>query len=251
MIALAGLAHLPRGVLLGLGLVITLGHNLLDPISFAPGEPGHGVWAVLHDRGYLELPWGGRARTSYPLLPWIGVISLGYALGPWFTRGVDAAWRRRRLLLTGAAGVGLFLVLRLLNVYGETRPWRPGDTGLATVMSFLNLTKYPPSADFLALTLGAGVLLLALLERAPAAFTRVLATYGSAPLFFYILHLYLLHALSRGVSAAGGHGESLARLPGVASLWGVAALVAVPCGFACRAFADLKRRSDAAWLRYL
>ncbi|MEG1030024.1 MAG: heparan-alpha-glucosaminide N-acetyltransferase domain-containing protein, partial [Brevundimonas sp.] len=80
MIALAALVHLPRGALITLGLVIMLGHNFLDPITVAEGAPGHAVWAVLHDRGYIDLPWGGQARTSYPLLPWIGVIALGYGI---------------------------------------------------------------------------------------------------------------------------------------------------------------------------
>ena len=252
MIALAALIHLPRAVLIVVGLAIVLGHNLLDPITFAPGSPGYGLWAVLHDRGYIELVEGVRARTSYPVLPWIGVIALGYAAGPWFARDVPAPARERRLVLAGAAALGSFLLLRGLNGYGDPHPWMPGATSLATVMSFLNLTKYPPSADFVLLTLGAGALLLAWFERLPARMAAVLATFGAAPLFFYLLHLYLLHALNVAALALWGpnHGE-LFSLPDVASVWLMAAAVAIPCWLACRWFGERKRASTRWWMRYL
>ncbi|RZM29963.1 MAG: DUF1624 domain-containing protein, partial [Sphingomonas sp.] len=103
MIALAALVHLPRIAVLVLGLAIVLGHNLLDPITFTPDQPGYVAWSMLHDRGFIDLPFGARARTSYPLLPWIGVIALGWSIGPWFARDVDQDVRRRRLVVTGAA----------------------------------------------------------------------------------------------------------------------------------------------------
>lgn len=250
MIALAALVHLPRPALAVVAAAIILGHNLLDPISFAPGTPGHDIWAILHDRGFIDLPGEMRARTSYPLLPWIGVIALGYAIGPWFARGANPVARHRRLLLAGAASLALFVLLRATNIYGDPVPRMVGGTPLITLMSFVNLTKYPPSADFLLLTLGISALLLMLFERAPPILVRWLATYGSAPLFFYILHLYVLHALNRIIGLASGQ-AGLVELPTVASLWGLAALVAVPGWFACRAFAALKRRNPSPWLRYL
>lgn len=250
MIALAALFHLPRAALVAVGLVILLGHNLLDPVSIAPGQPGHDLWAILHDRGFIDLPWGGRARTSYPVLPWIGVIALGYAIGPWFARDVAPAWRRRRLLTTGLAMLTSFVALRLVNGYGEPVPWQAGDDALVTALGFLNLTKYPPSADFLLLTLGLGAGLLAGLEALPRRPAAILAVFGGAPLFFYLLHLYLLHAGNRVVAAAIGK-DGLVSVPAVGWLWLIAAAVAVPCWFACRRFAAAKRASDAWWLRYL
>ncbi|MGF7151048.1 putative membrane protein [Sphingomonas zeicaulis] len=250
MLALAAVVHLPRAAVAAIGLVILFGHNLLDPIHVAAGEPGHALWAVLHDRGLISLPWGGEARTSYPLLPWIGVIALGYAAGPWFARGVDAARRGRALAITGAAALALFAVLRMINLYGEPLPWAPQPDMTGTAMSFLNLTKYPPSADFLMLTLGTGALLLAGLERVPQMPVRLLAVFGSAPLFFYILHLYVLHALNRLVGAMLGT-DGLVSVPTLGALWLLAGLVAVPCWFACRRFAAFKRASGAWWVRYL
>jgi len=205
---------------------------------------------VLHDRGLIDLPGGVQARTSYPLLPWIGVIALGYGIGPWFARGVEPGWRLRALVVTGVVALLGFIVLRTVNGYGEPVAWQTGSDGLRSIMTFLNLTKYPPSADFLLLTLGVGALLLAAFERLPAPPMAVLVIFGSAPLFFYILHLYLLHAINRIAGAVTG-AEGLVSLPNVASLWLMAAVVAVPCWFACRWFGGVKRMSGAWWMRYL
>jgi len=250
MIALAGLVRLPRPWLIAIGLAIVLSHNLLDPITIAPGQPGHALWAMLHDRGFIELPWGARARTSYPLLPWIGVAALGYAIGPWFTR----TWRERRnrLVLAGVAMLILLTGLRAVNLYGEPLPWSVEATPVRTMMSVLNFTKYPPSADFLLLTLGVGALLLAGLEKASQRLVGTLAVLGGAPLFFYLIHLYGLHLLQLAARAALGpnQGETWA-LPGVGAIWLLAVLVAIPCWLACRWFGPVKRASPWPWMRYL
>lgn len=249
MIALAGLVRLPRAWLIAVGLVIVLGHNLLDPITIPQGQPGHALWAVLHDRGFIELPWGAKARTSYPLLPWIGVAALGYGIGPRFVR----TWRERRnrLVLVGVAMLLLLVALRTLNLYGDAA-WSVGSSPLQTVMSWLNVTKYPPSADFLLLTLGIGALLLVALEKAPARLVGALAVLGGAPLFFYLIHLYGLHLLQLLARAAFGpnQGEAWA-LPGVWAIWLLAALAAIPCWLACRWFGPVKRASPWPWMRYL
>ena len=249
MIALAGLVYLPRPVLIVVGLAIVLGHNLLDPITVAEGRPGHTIWTILHDRGFIDLPWGAQARTSYPLLPWIGVVALGYGIGPWFA-GAEGP-RRRRLLLTGLGALALFAVLRAINVYGDA-PWSVQRTLLQTMMSVLNLTKYPPSADFLLLTLGAGALVLAALEKMPQRLVGMLAVFGGAPLFFYLIHLYGLHLLNLAAFAIFGPSQGEAfGVPGVGWLWLIAALVAWPCWYACRWFAGVKRGSRHWWMRYL
>ena len=249
MIALAALVHLPRRLLIALGLVIVLGHNLLDPITVAEGAPGHAIWAVLHDRGYIDLPWGGQARTSYPLLPWIGVIALGYAIGPWFA--AEGATRRWRLIGLGLAMLSLFIVLRALNLYGD-QPWTMQPDLLHTTMSVLNLTKYPPSADFLLVTLGVGALLLAGLERAPGRLVGLLAVFGGAPLFFYLIHLYGLHLLNLAALALFGANQGeVFSVSGVGWIWLLALAVAVPSWFACRWFAGVKRRSSQWWMKYL
>ncbi|KQT32710.1 hypothetical protein ASG29_13345 [Sphingomonas sp. Leaf412] len=242
MIALAALVHLPRAAVATIGIVIVAGHNLLDPVAFAPGTPAHAAWAILHERAVLPLAEGLRARTSYPVLPWIGVIAIGYAIGPWFAG--PAAVRRRRLIAAGVAMLLAFVAIRAANGYGEPVAWTVGATPLATVMSFLNLTKYPPSLDFLLLTLGIGALLLAAWEGRGGP----LAVLGGAPLFFYLLHIYALHLLRLiWTQAGGGAGD----VPSIAWVWAIAAVCAPPLWLATRWFAGVKRRSDRWWIRYL
>ena len=140
MIALALLHQLPRAVLAVIGLVIVAGHNLLTPVTFAPGDWGYIPWTILHDRGFLVAEGALKIKVSYPLLPWIGVIVLGYVAGPWYARTVDSARRRSLLVTAGVAALAVLLVLRGLNIYGETLDWTTGETALRTVMSFLNVT---------------------------------------------------------------------------------------------------------------
>ena len=253
MLALSALLWLPRAWLIVLGVVLVAGHNLLDGLHFPVGHWAHVPWAVLHDRGWIEVSEGLRLRTSYPLLPWIGVIALGFAIGPWFGRDSDAGQRRQRLLATAAGALGVFLVLRLLNGYGE-KPWLSGETAVQTLMSFFNITKYPPSLVFLALTLGIGLLLLVLFERRnDGRMVRWLAVFGAAPMFFYLLHLYVLKLLYLASVAIWGtnHG-SYFGFDSVLAVWLAAALLAVALYLPVRWFARLKaRRRDIAWLKYL
>ena len=241
MIALAAIVHLPRGWIAAIGATIVIGHNALDPITYASGTPGHALWAIVHDRGIIDLWEGTRARTSYPVLPWIGVIALGYAIGPWFAAPVPADRRVRRLVALGIALLGAFCLVRWIDVYGDPTPWRVGPTPLRTAMAFLNVTKYPPSLDFLLLTLGAGALLLGVW---PARRGGWLAVLGGAPLFFYILHIYALHLLR---VATGGGGD----LPSIGWVWLVAAAMTPALWLATRWFATRKRVSARWWMRYL
>ncbi|MGJ7502883.1 DUF1624 domain-containing protein [Variovorax sp. ZT5P49] len=253
MLALAALVWLPRKVLIALGLVLVAGHNLLDGLHFPVGHVLHVPWAILHDRGWIEVFDALKLRTSYPLLPWIGVIALGYAAGPWFLPGADAAQRQRRLLAWGAALLAGFVLLRVLDVYGD-RPWAVGDSAVTTLMSFLNITKYPPSLLFIALTLGVGLLLLRAFERRQgAAWLAPLAVFGAAPMFFYVLHLYVLKFLYLGAEAIWGPNKGkLFGFDAVWMVWLAAAVLAFALYPAVRAFAALKaRRRDIAWLKYL
>lgn len=253
MIALSVLVWLPRLALCLLGLVIVAGHNLVDSLHFPLESVMHIPWAILHDRGWIEFSEGLRLRTSYPVLPWIGVISLGYAIGPWFGRLADVALRQRNLLGWGIGALAGFVILRLVNSYGE-KPWSVGETTLQTLMSFFNVTKYPPSLLFLALTLGIGLLLLLWFERVQESqWIRPLTVFGAAPMFFYLLHLYVLKVLYViAVAAFGLNKGSYFGFDSVWAVWLAAVVLAVSLYRPVRWFSVLKsRRRDIAWLKYL
>lgn len=254
MVVLAALIGLPRPALFAIGLLIVCGHNLLDPIHLQPDQPFFAAWAMLHQRDVIALPLGLVAKTTYPVLPWIGVIVLGYAVGPWFLRDVAAQTRERRFVTLGCLMLVAFAVLRLANGYGD-RPWFAveGDA-LRTTLSFLALTKYPPSLLFLLLTLGVGALLLVALERMrDASVVSALAVFGAAPLFFYLLHLTVLRLLYHGAAAIWG--ETQGSVFGVASYGWVLVWYAgliVPLYWPTAWFSRFKAaRRDIEWLKYL
>ena len=253
MIALAALMWLPRPVLLLLAIGIIAGHNLLDTLHFAAGSALHVPWAILHDRGWIEFSDSLRLRTSYPVLPWIGVIALGYCIGPWFARCASAAVRQRYLLLAGVGALLGFVALRLLNGYGEAQ-WVAHDHPVQTLMSFFNITKYPPSLLFLTLTLGVGLLLLLAFERVrQGKWIAVLAVFGAAPMFFYLLHLYVLKVLYLlSVALFGLNQGSYFGFESMGPVWLTAVLLAAALYLPVRWFAGLKaRRRDISWLKYL
>jgi len=247
MLALAVLLWLPRGWQFVVGIAIVAGHHLLDAVHVAPGEAGQVLWAILHDRAVIDF-LGVPARTSYPVLPWFGVILLGYAAGPLYARTVAPAWRARWLIASGGGALLLFLSLRWLDVYGD-HPRQAAEGLLGQTMSWLNLTKYPPSLLFVLLTVGSGLLLLAALERWPRS--RFWSDFGRVPMFFYVLHLYLLHGLyllCRHLFGAGQDGRY--AFDHVAQIWLMAALVLLAIYLPCRSFAAYKRRHPGGWRSY-
>lgn len=202
MIFLAALSFLPTALLVAFGLTMIAGHNRFDSIEpnqlgvFAP------AWSVLHVPGPAELA-GARFFVVYPLVPWIGVMVLGYTFAPILL--VDRAQRTRFLLSLGVGLTVTFILVRAANSYGDPWPWSVQSTPALTVASFLNTTKYPPSLLFLLMTLGPAITALATLEAMPAPFARWLAIVGRVPLFFYVVHIYALHALAVGTAATLGY----------------------------------------------
>ncbi|MEM1250164.1 MAG: heparan-alpha-glucosaminide N-acetyltransferase domain-containing protein [Acidobacteriota bacterium] len=255
MIALAAASWLNDWILGGLGLLIVLGHNLLAPIDFEPGDLLYIPWTMLHDAGPLGQIGPLTVELSYPALPWFGVILLGYFAGPLYGSGVAGPVRRRALLTASAASLTVLLVLRGLNLYGETHPWSVKETGLRTVMSFLNFTKYPPSTDYILLTLGVGLALLAWFDARSASgpVVKALAVFGSVPMFVYVLHLYVLLAAYWLLFAVFGptHGDRFG-LSSVGWIWVGAVALAVTHYPVARAFAGYKHREkrNKPWLSY-
>jgi uncharacterized membrane protein len=252
MIVMAGLLHFKRSWLIALGVVIIAGHNLLDGIVLSADSPFFVPWSILHQRAFIDITDYTRARTTYPVLPWIGVIALGWAIGPWFGKEVAPAVRLSRLLKTGLGLLLAFVFIRYLNVYGE-KPWVYTGDSLRTFMSFMSAKKYPPSLMFLMPTLGVGLLLLALFEKLQARGSIAqLAVLGGAPMFFYLLHLYVLKALYLVAVAIWGTNQGdYYGFDDLSAVWLWSVALGVTLFFPTRWFAGLKqRRRDITWLKY-
>ncbi|QDA58828.1 DUF1624 domain-containing protein [Hymenobacter jejuensis] len=190
MVLLAALLWLPRWVLAVLSFVIIVGHNALP--DFQPITPDNAIWALLHHSPFL-LPVGSLPPflVAYSVGPWLGVMLAGYLIGPWFR--LPLPQRKQRLWAAGAGLLLLFVALRATNWYGDPSPWSVQDRGLIyTVLSFINITKYPPSLLFLSLTLGVALLLLGSVETATSRLSQWLRTFGQVPFFYYLMHLLLI-----------------------------------------------------------
>ena len=276
MIVMAGLVRLPMWAITTFGFVLVFGHNLLDGIKAESLGRFSWLWHVLHQPGMILHNGQPVFLIGYPLIPWVGVMALGYAFGALMRQ--DAAVRRRQAFMIGAAALLLFVFLRATNVYGNPSADVPGRAALGgggfaiqstvekTLISFLNVAKYPPSLQYLLMTLGPALMLISLfdrvnLDRAPWRWSVV---FGRVPLFYYILHLFLIHLMAIAVAMAigqpyewlfkgafilnplpPGYGHNL---PFIYLMW---LTVVVLLYFPCRWFADLKRRRRDWWLGYL
>lgn len=255
MVALAALSRLPPRAVLGLAVFVLATHNLLDGLKNAAFGRFDWLWKILHDGGPIEFARGHVLYIAYPLLPWVGVISAGYAFGAWMK--LPPELRRPRTLRLGLALTAAFVLLRWINWYGDPGPWSSQPRGaLFTLMSFLNVDKYPPSLDYTLMTLGPSLCALALLDGAkPNALTRALVTFGSVPLFYYFAHLVLMRWTSFALVLARTHSVAAAfdarvgvGLPAAYLGW---ALVVAGLYPLCKWFAGVKARRSEWWLRYL
>ncbi len=197
MIVMAGLIWLPTRWIVGIGCVMILGHNLLDGIVLEPDDALGRIWAFLHAGTWFKPVEGVWIWPAYPLVPWVGVMAVGYGFGQIMRRA-----REERVRLFRQLGIGMvagFVVLRALNIYGDPVPWSGQTSVVYTILSFLNAEKYPPSLLFLLMTMGPAFLVWAWMESRKNV-GKVLVTLGRVPLFYYVLHLILIHALVIGYS---------------------------------------------------
>ncbi len=208
MVAMALIVRLPvRWIaVFGVGMIAT--HNLLDRINPASLGKLAWLWMLLHAPGPIPITPHFTFMSLYVLIPWVGVMAAGFAFGTLLLRPD----RRKWIFTLGISMTALFLLLRGFNLYGNSSsgvpfsvgPWSPQPTLSLTVISFLNAEKYPPSLDYLLMTLGPALILLGLLDAAKAkpGLGPFLLVYGRVPMFYYILHLYLIHILAIVVALA-------------------------------------------------
>ena len=258
MVLMAGAVYLPRMVVLIVSMAMIAGHNLLDGLRADTLGAWGPLWHIMHVPGFA-IP--GKLIVAYPLVPWVAVMALGYGLAEVYAWNVER--RRRFLIWAGLLTTAAFVVIRSVNWYGDPLPWSHQRSTALTVASFLNVTKYPPSLDFLLMTLGPILVALALVERVRGRVTSWISVYGRVPLFYYIVHIYVAHALALVLALVQG-GE-LRRIPvvtnpdAIPSWYGVSlpgvylawATVVLLMYIPCRWYADLKaRHGDWWWLRY-
>jgi uncharacterized membrane protein len=195
MIVLAALIHLPKKLILALSLIIICGHNLFDGIH-VPGNtlPAFG-WSLLHDQHFFT--WHHEVLlVGYPIVPLFAVMSLGYCVGELYGSGYDAEKRKKILIIAGGSALVLFVLLRFSNIYGDPVKWNEQKDAFFTFLSFLKVNKYPPSLLYLLLTLGSALLFLGFTERLQNGVVKVVSVYGRVPMFYYLIHIYIIHLIA-------------------------------------------------------
>lgn len=259
MIVLSALVYLPAWVVTAFGLVMIVSHNLFDSV-----QSSNPLWTVLHSPNVVFATPQHIIFAAYPLIPWVGVTAAGYGLGQIY--GWPPERRKMFLVRLGMVLTGSFFVLRSINLYGDPQPWSVQRSAAFTVVSFLNTTKYPPSLLFLLMTLGPAMLFLWVVDRQTPRFLRPALIYGKVPMFYYVLHVPLIHLIALivcyvrygqvhwmfespdlaqyPVTPPPGWGFSL---PVVYSVWILVVVMLYPL---CRWFAALKRRRGDPWLSY-
>ncbi len=263
MIVLAGLIYFPKWFIFLFGITLVVGSDLLDGKEHVI----LGSWYWLHSTASITLNWPTTIllKLDYPLIPWIGVPALGYVMGSVFS--LNQKQRAKILYLLGFACVALFIILRFINHYGDPHPWTTQKNDLFTFMSFLSPSKYPPSLEFLLMTLGPAFILLPVLELAQNNIARILSIFGKVPFFFYFLHIVLIHGLAV-ILAYARFGQATHyfsnyllqfdpkyimaygySLPVIYLIWMAVIVMLFPM---CKWFAKVKRENkNNVWLSYI
>lgn len=267
MVCMAALIWLPIRWLGILSVLVIALHNMLDPIAARQFGANAWLWNLLHQVGAFQFA-GRLVIVPYTIIPWVTVMAAGFCFGPVLLK--DPASRRRDLLRIGLAATVAFVVIRAVNIYGDPVPWSAQPSSTMTTLSFLNVTKYPPSLEFLLMTLGPALLALGYFDRRAFASTNPLVVFGRVPLFYFIAHFYLAHAAAALLAIIQYGSEALAfiflPLPSMGGpkdlfppafgydLWvpyAVWVAIVIALYPACRWFAGVKARRRDWWLAYL
>ncbi len=262
LVLLSVLVRFQVRTLLIVGLVIVCGHDLLLLVPPFAGQGARLVWSVLFRTDVFPLGPNFMLLAGYPLIPWFGIMLLGYGCGPLFEQPIQVG--RRRLWQLGVGTLAVFGLLRLVNSYGDAAPWQVQPGTLFTVLSFLNVSKYPPSLLYAALMLGIMLVLLGLFDGKNNVLTRFLTVYGQVPLFYYLIHWYLVKAAMIGMLLMQGYAlrdmpigplnfgrpaGAGVSLPVVYAVWLALVILLYPL---CRWYGRYKTsHPEVAWTRYL
>lgn len=259
MITLSALVYLPAWAAATFGIVLVAGHNLFDTVQSTSWW-----WSILHVPNILVARPGFTLFVVYPLIPWVGVTAAGYGFGQIYNWPAER--RQKFLLRFGLVLIAAFVVIRFINHYGDPNPWEKQPSHVFTLLSFLNTTKYPPSLLFLLMTLGPDMIFLRIIDSGTPRWMRPALIFGKVPMFYFLLHVPLIHLLAVAVCYARygsahwmfespnlrsfpftpppGWGYSL---PVVYFVWFIVVLTLYPV---CRWFAGVRQRRSEAWLSY-
>jgi uncharacterized membrane protein len=262
-VVLRFLSVLSPQIIGGIGLFIVTSHNILPLIPLEQNEVLRTILTPLFSTTAIPLTAHTTLVMGYPPIPWIGILLAGYGFGMLFNRPQHE--RRAIFLKIGLSSIVLFFLFRFINFYGDPAPWSVQKDSLFTVLSFINVTKYPPSLIFCLLTLGVLFLILAVTERVENRFTRFVSVYGKTPLFFYLIHWYIIHPLLliilflQGISfsvmdfASGNFGRPKGVESGI-ELWAVYIIwiaVVLLLYYPCMKFGTFKTKSKSIWVKYI
>ncbi|CAH0137504.1 MULTISPECIES: DUF1624 domain-containing protein [unclassified Pedobacter] len=246
------------------GLILVFGHNLFNLFPAPTDSNGDLILKIFFTASGTVVPLSANHLVGvfYAILPWTGVMFVGYGVGAWYKKDYAADRRQRNLLIVGLLTIFVFISLRLINIYGDPVPRKEHHDFFKNLLAFFNVNKYPPSLQYIAMTLGPAMLFLAFTENLSNRFTRIASVYGAVPFFYYVLHFYLLHTLLIVVFFATGHTTKEIvqvpfwfrpatfgfNLPIVYLIWFcVVAALYLPC----RWFKRYKETHQQWWLRYV
>ena len=261
MIVLSGLIYLPTTAVAIFGVAMIALHNLLDPVTPAQMGIFGWPWQIIHSGGFFFYRPNYVYIALYPLIPWIGVMAAGYGFGTMMLK--EEHLRKKILLRLGLGMILAFIVIRATNLYGDPVPWSAQRNFVFTVLSFIKCEKYPPSLLYLLMTLGPAIALLPVLEKMKGRLADFFVIFGRVPMFYYVLHIYLIHCLAIVVAAFTVHdvGFLFSNQPpgswensygfGLGFVYLIWAAVVVTLYPACRWFAAVKKRRKDPWLSYL
>jgi uncharacterized membrane protein len=263
MVCMSVFVFLPRKIVLLIGLLLVFGHNLLDSFHVEGNMVQGFLWSVLHETGKFRLYETHTIFVGYPLLPWLGLMMTGFAFGQLYLKEVTAQQRKRRLIIMGTSCIALFAALRSGNFYGDAWHWKEQNSAVFTALSFIDCTKYPPSLLYLLMTIGPALLFLAFAENLKGKLVEAVSIIGRVPLFYYVVHLYVLHLIAGILFFATGH--SLAEINFAAEipeapenfglhLWQVYLVWLFAIGllyFPCKWYNRYKSTHSQWWLSYL
>jgi len=235
-------------------------HNLLDGITPEHFGAISWLWSILHYGDIIDLGNGYNFFPVYPLIPWVGVMAAGYCFGTIYQ--LNSGRRKNILIWLGAGMIMAFVFIRLSDFYGDSNHWTSQKNFIFTILDFINTTKYPPSFLFLLMTLGPAVLLLAFLENVRGKIRSFFVVFGRVPMFYYLIHVPVMHLLAILVAAATGTDPGFMinsfpffwqtgwgySLPVVYLAWIVVIVILYPI---CYRYKNYKERKKSKWLSYL